>query len=229
MPIAWNDDPPESGGRIVANCRALLTHLAAEAARRDPPPWRPRNSGTARSMTAFRSRSPTTRARFATTIAVPRADRLRGDRRPEHRRAGAEVPDALVAFERRAQRACSVLDESSRWVGCRPTTASYTRYSPCVPRCTASGCGSIRSPTATGGPPAYGQTGRPCVTACHRSCDYGRARRDSHTRPRHTPRCVAIMRRRSGFSASSSPTCWTSWADTNPAASARGEAHVARR
>jgi serine phosphatase RsbU (regulator of sigma subunit) len=37
LPIAWNDDPPGSGKRIVANCRALLTLLAADAARRDLP------------------------------------------------------------------------------------------------------------------------------------------------------------------------------------------------
>ena len=37
MPIAWNDDPPGFEQRIAANCRALLTRLAADAERRVPP------------------------------------------------------------------------------------------------------------------------------------------------------------------------------------------------
>jgi hypothetical protein len=37
MPIAWDDDPPGSEARIVANSRTLFTRLAAEAEPRTPP------------------------------------------------------------------------------------------------------------------------------------------------------------------------------------------------
>ncbi len=37
MPIAWDDDSPAWSERIVSNCRALLTRLAANAPRREPP------------------------------------------------------------------------------------------------------------------------------------------------------------------------------------------------
>lgn len=112
MPIAWNDDPPESGGRIVANCRALLTRLAAEAARRDLPTvaaaqqWhRAIYDGVALPVSYYAGEVRDDDQRFPELIGY---EVTVG---PNTGLAAAEVPDALASFERRAQRACSVLDE----------------------------------------------------------------------------------------------------------------------
>ena len=112
MPIAWNDDPPESGARIVANCRALLTLLAADAARRDLPTvaaaqkWhRAIYDGVALPVSYYAGEVRDDDERFPELIDY---EVTVG---PNTGVPAAEVPDALAAFERRAQRACSVLDE----------------------------------------------------------------------------------------------------------------------
>jgi len=112
MPIAWNDDPPGSGGRIVANCRALLARLSAEAPRRDQP-----TVATAREWhSAIYDGVP---------LPVPYyAGEVRDDDQrypeligyevavgPNTGVPAAEASEALADFERRAQRACGVLDE----------------------------------------------------------------------------------------------------------------------
>ena len=111
MPIEWNDDPPESGGRIVANCRALLTRLAAEAARRDPPTV----AAAQHWHRAIYDGVPLPVPYYAGEVRDddPRFPELIGYELTVGPNTGvpaAEVPDELMAFERRAQRACSVLD-----------------------------------------------------------------------------------------------------------------------
>ena len=112
MPIAWNDDPPGSGGRIVANCQALLTGLAAEAAHRDLPTvaaaqqWhRAIYDGVALPVRYYAGEVRDDDQRFPELIGYEVAVG------PNSGVPAAEVLDALVAFERRAQRACSVLDD----------------------------------------------------------------------------------------------------------------------
>jgi Fic family protein len=112
MPIAWNDDPPASAGRIVANSRALLHCLAAEAGHRQAPSvaaaqdWhRAIYDGVALPVAYYAGEVRDDDERFPELIGYEVAVG------PNRGLPSSEVPAALAAFERQAREACARLDE----------------------------------------------------------------------------------------------------------------------
>jgi Fic family protein len=111
MPVAWNDDPPAWQSRIVANCRDLLTRLANEAPRREPPSvaaareWhRTIYAGVPLPVDYYAGEIRDDDARFPELVGYEVAVG------PNAGMPAREVPQALIRFERSAREACSRLD-----------------------------------------------------------------------------------------------------------------------